>query len=152
MPVPFFRPLGSAPPPPSPCANCTPVPGSTSSITSAAPNTVAFRLPSFNRDPEVAAACVPTIALGSRGGDRRGARLPPYSAEQCVALTEEDLTTLEPADDKTILLEHFLSPTEFDLTLLAGRSLYLAPADPAALLGAGLRPRRNVRPKVSLIG
>ena len=49
----------------------------------------------------------------------------PYSAEQCVALTEEDLATLEPTDDKTIHLEHFLSPTEFDLTLLAGRSLYL---------------------------
>ncbi|MCY2988069.1 MAG: hypothetical protein NTY19_09430 [Planctomycetota bacterium] len=51
----------------------------------------------------------------------------PYSAEQCVALSEEDLATLEPTDDKTIHLEHFLSPTEFDLTLLAGRSLYLAP-------------------------
>ena len=57
----------------------------------------------------------------------------PYSAEQCVALTEEDLATLEPTDDKTIHLEHFLSPTEFDLTLLAGRSLYLAPAHPAAM-------------------
>ena len=41
--------------------------------------------------------------------------------------------TLEPTDDKTIHLEHFLSPTEFDLTLLAGRSLYLAPAHPAAM-------------------
>jgi hypothetical protein len=40
--------------------------------------------------------------------------------------------TLEPTDGKTIHLEHFLSPTEFDLTLLAGRSLYLAPAHPAA--------------------
>ena len=57
----------------------------------------------------------------------------PYSAEQCVALSEEDLATLEPTDDKTIHLEHFLSPTEFDLTLLAGRSLYLAPAHPAAM-------------------
>jgi hypothetical protein len=76
----------------------------------------------------------------------------PYSAEQCVALSEEDLATLEATDDKTIYLEHFLAPTEVDLTLLAGRSLYLAPAHPAALLGAGLRPRRNVRPKVSWIG
>ncbi|MCY2996048.1 MAG: TnsA endonuclease N-terminal domain-containing protein [Planctomycetota bacterium] len=57
----------------------------------------------------------------------------PYSAEQCVALNEEDLATLEPTDDKTIHLEHFLSPTEVDLTLLAGRSLYLAPAHPAAM-------------------
>jgi DNA end-binding protein Ku len=57
----------------------------------------------------------------------------PYSAEQCIALSEEDLATLEPTDDKTIYLEHFLAPTDFDLTLLAGRSLYLAPAHPAAM-------------------
>ena len=98
----------SAPPPASRCANSTPAAGNTSSITSAAPNT---------------AACRPT----------RSPRAIPYSAEQCVALTEEDLATLEPTDDKTIHLEHFLSPTEFDLTLLAGRSLYLAPAHPAAM-------------------
>ncbi len=73
------------------------------------------------------------MLFGPYGGYRRGASLHPYSAEQCVALSEEDLATLEPTDEKTIHLEHFLSPTEFDLTLLAGRSLYLAPAHPAAM-------------------
>ena len=50
-----------------------------------------------------------------------------------TALVAARPPTLEPTDDKTIHLEHFLSPTEFDLTLLAGRSLYLAPAHPAAM-------------------
>ena len=64
----------------------------------------------------------------------RSSRANPDTAEQCVALTEEDLATLEPTDDKTIHLEHFLSPTEFDLTLLAGRSLYLCAGPSGGLL------------------
>ena len=56
----------------------------------------------------------------------------PYQPDQYVRLTEEELATLQPTDDKTIYLEHFLDPANVDLTLLAGRTLYLTPANPAA--------------------
>ena len=56
----------------------------------------------------------------------------PYQPEQYVRLSEEELTSLQPTDEKTIFLEHFLEPEQFDLSLLAGRTLYLAPANPAA--------------------
>ena len=56
----------------------------------------------------------------------------PYQTDQYVRLTEEELVSLQPTDEKTILLEHFLEPALVDLALLAGRSLYLAPANPAA--------------------
>ena len=49
-----------------------------------------------------------------------------------MRLTEEELASLQPTDDKTIHVEHFLNPAFVDLTLLAGRTLYLAPANPAA--------------------
>ena len=56
----------------------------------------------------------------------------PYQPDQYVRLTEEELATLQPTDEKTIYLEHFLDPAIVDLVLLAGRSLYLTPANPAA--------------------
>jgi len=56
----------------------------------------------------------------------------PYQPDQYVRLSEEELTSLQPADDKTIHLEHFLDPALLDLVLLAGRSLCLAPANPLA--------------------
>jgi len=56
----------------------------------------------------------------------------PYQPDQYVRLSEEELASLQPADEKTICLEHFWGPGQVDLTLLAGRSLYLAPANPAA--------------------
>jgi DNA end-binding protein Ku len=56
----------------------------------------------------------------------------PYQPDQYVRLSEEELTSLQPADDKTIHLEHFLDPVLLDPVLLAGRSLYLAPANPPA--------------------
>ena len=56
----------------------------------------------------------------------------PYQPEQYVRLSEEELTSLQPADEKTIFLEHFVEPEGIDLALLAGRTLYLAPANPAA--------------------
>jgi DNA end-binding protein Ku len=56
----------------------------------------------------------------------------PYQPEQYVRLSEDELTSLQPADEKTIHLEHFLDPASVDLVLLAGRSLYLTPANPAA--------------------
>ncbi len=55
-----------------------------------------------------------------------------YQQDQYVVLSEAELTELQPADEKTIHLEHFLNPELVDLVLLAGRSLYLAPSNPAA--------------------
>ena len=49
-----------------------------------------------------------------------------------VQLAEEELAALQPADDKTLLLERFFEPDQLDLILLSGRSLYLAPSLPAA--------------------
>jgi len=68
----------------------------------------------------------------------------PYGTESYVQLAEEELTALQPADDKTLLLEQFFDPDQLDLILLSGRSLYLAPSLPAArqpfaLLLAALR-------------
>jgi DNA end-binding protein Ku len=56
----------------------------------------------------------------------------PYQPDQYVRLSEEELASLQPTDEKTIYLEHFLDPAGVDLVLLAGRSLYLTPANPAA--------------------
>jgi DNA end-binding protein Ku len=56
----------------------------------------------------------------------------PYAQDQHVELSQSELDQLKPADDKTIHLEHFLKPSFVDPVLFAGRSLYLAPANPAA--------------------
>jgi len=56
----------------------------------------------------------------------------PYQPDQYVRLAEEELASLQPTDEKTIHLAHFLDPAAVDLVLFAGRSLYLAPANPAA--------------------
>jgi DNA end-binding protein Ku len=56
----------------------------------------------------------------------------PYLPDQYVQFTETELTAIQPADEKTISLIRFLEPARLDLVLLAGRSLYLAPANPAA--------------------
>ncbi len=49
----------------------------------------------------------------------------PYQPDQYVRLTEEELASLQPADEKTLHLEHFLEPAGVDLVLLAGRILRL---------------------------
>jgi DNA end-binding protein Ku len=56
----------------------------------------------------------------------------PYQPEQYIELSQSELDQLQPNDDKTIHLEHFLKPSCFDPVLFAGRSLYLAAASPAA--------------------
>ena len=56
----------------------------------------------------------------------------PYQPDQYVRLTEEELAALQPTDEKTLYLEHFLDAAILDIVLLSGRSLYLAPANPAA--------------------
>jgi DNA end-binding protein Ku len=55
----------------------------------------------------------------------------PYQQDQYVVLSDAELVELQPVDEKTIHLKHFLDPATVDLVLLAGRSLYLAPANPA---------------------
>ena len=56
----------------------------------------------------------------------------PYQPDQYVYLSEEELASLQPEDEKTIELKHFLDPAQLDLALLAGRTLALLPANPAA--------------------
>jgi DNA end-binding protein Ku len=56
----------------------------------------------------------------------------PYQPEQYVELSQSELDQLQPTDDKTIHLEHFLKPSFIDPVLFAGRSLYLLAANPAA--------------------
>ena len=56
----------------------------------------------------------------------------PYQPEQYVELSQSELDQLQPPDDKTIHLEHFLKPSFVDPVLFAGRSLYLLAANPAA--------------------
>jgi DNA end-binding protein Ku len=55
-----------------------------------------------------------------------------YSHDCRVELSDEELAQLVPADDKTITLERFFPGDQLDLTLLAGRSLFLSPANLAA--------------------
>jgi DNA end-binding protein Ku len=56
----------------------------------------------------------------------------PYQPDQYVELSQSELDQLQPTDNKTIHLEHFLKPSFIDPVLFAGRSLYLLAANPAA--------------------
>lgn len=55
-----------------------------------------------------------------------------YQPDRYVELSETELEQLQPVDEKTIQLNHFVDPALLDLVLFAGRSLYLIPANPAA--------------------
>ena len=55
-----------------------------------------------------------------------------YSSDLLVELSDDELSTLNPVDDKTIVIERFFSPDRLDPTLLAGRTLFLGPASLAA--------------------
>lgn len=55
-----------------------------------------------------------------------------YSSDCLVELSKDELAQLAPVDDKTITLERFFPGDQLDLTLLAGRSLFIVPANPAA--------------------
>ena len=57
----------------------------------------------------------------------------PVEPERNVELTDEDLATIRPDDDKTLHLERAIEPAQLNLILLAGRSLYLVPANPIAM-------------------
>jgi non-homologous end joining protein Ku len=75
---------------------------------------------------------------------------------QWLPVTEEELAALQPTDEKTIYLEHFLDPALVDLVLFAGRTLYLAPAigqpwltiliDYYSRLAVGFCPKTRLRP------
>jgi len=55
-----------------------------------------------------------------------------YAPDRCVELSAEELAQLSPDDNKTLVLERFFAQGQLELALLAGRSLYLAPAHGAA--------------------
>ena len=55
-----------------------------------------------------------------------------YSSDLLVELSEDELSALNPVDDKIIVIDRFFSPDRFELRLLAGRTLFLAPASLAA--------------------
>lgn len=52
-----------------------------------------------------------------------------YGAGQLVEVTEDELSSIAPIDEKSIVIDRFFSPSQFDFTLLSGRSYYLAPAN-----------------------
>lgn len=51
-----------------------------------------------------------------------------YGPNDQLALTDEELASLVPTDDKTIHVEHLVPSDKFESSLLSGRSLFLAPA------------------------
>src|SRR5262245_6564855 len=55
-----------------------------------------------------------------------------YGPSRHVVVEPDDLDQLRPAQDKALRLERFLTPTQLDPLLFAGRSLYLVPDGPAA--------------------
>jgi DNA end-binding protein Ku len=55
-----------------------------------------------------------------------------YTPDDQIALNDEELAGLTPTDDPTIRIEHLVPGAKFEMTLLSGRTLYLAP-----LHGAG---------------
>lgn len=55
-----------------------------------------------------------------------------YAPEQFLVLDEAELERLRPARDRALTLDNFIDLEQIDPLLYAGRSLYLAPASPAA--------------------
>lgn len=53
-----------------------------------------------------------------------------YGPGDPIPLTDMELDTLAPPDDKTIRVEHLMPMTRFEPALLSGRSLFLAPVHP----------------------
>lgn len=53
------------------------------------------------------------------------------TAEESIPLSADELASLSPADDSSIRIEHLLPWEKVDLSLLSGRTMYLAPAQPA---------------------
>ena len=56
----------------------------------------------------------------------------PYGPDRLIPLTAAELASLAAADDKTISITGFVTACEFDLCLLAGRSLFLLPENSVA--------------------
>ena len=55
-----------------------------------------------------------------------------YAQNDHIELNDEELDSLLPSDEKTILIEHLLPSAKVELSLLSGRSMYLVPAHAAA--------------------
>jgi DNA end-binding protein Ku len=58
-----------------------------------------------------------------------------YGPDQHLVVEPEALDALRPARDRALRLERFLAPSQVDLLLLSGRSLYLVPDGAAAQRG-----------------
>jgi len=58
-----------------------------------------------------------------------------YGPDQHLVVEPEALDALRPARDRALRLERFLAPSQVDLLLLSGRSLYLVPDGAAAARG-----------------
>ena len=56
----------------------------------------------------------------------------PYGPDRLIPLTSAELVGLEAPDDKTISITRFVAACDFDLCLLAGRSLFLLPENSVA--------------------
>jgi DNA end-binding protein Ku len=56
-----------------------------------------------------------------------------YAPGQFLVLDETELERLRPARDRALALDNFIDLEQIDPLLYAGRSLYLAPASPAAV-------------------
>lgn len=53
-----------------------------------------------------------------------------YAPGDRIALSDEELDQIAPTDDQTIRIEHLVPGVKFEMTLLSGRTLYLAPLHP----------------------
>ena len=56
----------------------------------------------------------------------------PYGPDRLIPLTADELASLAAPDDKTISITRFVTTCNFDLCLLAGRSLFLLPENRVA--------------------
>jgi non-homologous end joining protein Ku len=56
----------------------------------------------------------------------------PYGPDRLIPLSADELASLAAPDDKTISITRFVTAGEFDLCLLAGRSLFLLPENSVA--------------------
>lgn len=64
-----------------------------------------------------------------------------YAPNDRIELSEAELVSIRPTDDKTLRLEQFFDPADFELVQFAGRSLHLAPAHVAAFADYSLAYR-----------
>src|SRR4029079_8099782 len=55
-----------------------------------------------------------------------------YAPDETIVLSAEELTQLEPTDKQNVRIDQVVAAHEIPCELLAGRTLYLVPANPIA--------------------